>query len=409
MASQEYQGLDLEQGDFRRATARESQILQGLKEGKSSEEIYRLTAAACALIHCANGVPEYDPNYALLQQLQKDGESFTEEQKTIRQESSRIALNEITDENGNIYDDAMIAQYFSHTPGDSAAELITRHDEGVTRIEGLASTASGGVGILAGYAMASGGVATCGLTVGLSCASIPVGVGIAALSGNHMSNGYQTFIGDYAGSNEGAIVLNSLQPHTGDLPNPLGGFAFNMGANALGIVGGASALNSIWGAESASIAKAVEALAKTERTFATTDAVAISGVRAIDKGISYENAVRNIYGVEKSYAERQYLTTVEGTTVRGVADNIYEGAAVEAKYVDNWATSLRNPNSPVGSKPWAVAEQNNMANQAQKYSSSADFSNIIYHTNSVEFATHYTNIFNNIGIKNFEFIITPVK
>jgi hypothetical protein len=244
----EYSKLDKNQGAFRKATAEESQILQGLIKGKSSDETYRLIAAACALIHCANGVPEYDSNYELLQQLQKAGESLTEEQGIIRKEASTIALNEMMDEEGNIYDDVVPAGYFTYTPGDSATDLFTRHNEGAMRIEGLASTASGGVGILTGYAMASGGVATCGLTVGLSCASIPVGVVIASLSGNHMYGGYQTFIGDYAGSNEGAIVLNSLQPHTGDLSNPLWDFAFNAGVNAIGAVGGLSTLKTgIWG------------------------------------------------------------------------------------------------------------------------------------------------------------------
>jgi filamentous hemagglutinin len=112
-----------------------------------------------------------------------------------------------------------------------------------------------------------------------------------------------------------------------------------------------------------------------------------------------------------TYAEREYTTTINGATVKGVADDIKTTekgqTAVEAKYVDDWPTSLRNPQSPVGSKPWAVAEQNNMLNQAQKYSSG--FDNVVYHTNSVELATYYTDMFTNAGIKNFEFQITPIK
>lgn len=38
--------------------------------------------------------------------------------------------------------------------------------------------------------------------------------------------------------------------------------------------------------------------------------------------------------------------------------------AIEAKYVDDWGASIRNPTSPNGSKPWAVAEQQNMVTAA---------------------------------------------
>ena len=42
-----------------------------------------------------------------------------------------------------------------------------------------------------------------------------------------------------------------------------------------------------------------------------------------------------------------------------------------------------------------------------KYSNA--FEKVIYHTNSVDLADFYTPIFNNEAIKNFEFVITPVK
>lgn len=57
-------------------------------------------------------------------------------------------------------------------------------------------------------------------------------------------------------------------------------------------------------------------------------------------------------------------------------------------------------------KPWALAEQRKMLNQAQKYNSA--FDQIIYHTNSVELANYYSDMFKNAGITNFEFVITPV-
>ena len=118
------------------------------------------------------------------------------------------------------------------------------------------------------------------------------------------------------------------------------------------------------------------------KNFTNTEAVSISGKRAIDYG----------------------------QWVDGVADNVVQiggkNTAIEAKYVDDWAASLRNPLSLNGTKPWALAEQRKMLNQAQKYNSA--FNQIIYHTNSVELANYYSDMFKNAGITNFEFVITPV-
>lgn len=79
--------------------------------------------------------------------------------------------------------------------------------------------------------------------------------------------------------------------------------------------------------------------------------------------------------------------------------------AIEAKYVGNWAASLRNPASPEGNRPWAVAEQQKMLSQAMKYNDA--FDQTIYHTNSSELARHYTSMFEKSGLTNFRFVITP--
>jgi RHS repeat-associated protein len=147
----------------------------------------------------------------------------------------------------------------------------------------------------------------------------------------------------------------------------------------------------------------------TGREFATTDSIAVNGARAIDRGQSYEVGVRNLYG-DISFQQRQYTALVKGNEVNGVADTVTSVAgketAVEAKYVDNWSASLRNPNSQNGTKPWAVTEQQTMVNQATKYSAGFD-GGVIYHTNSTELAAHYTQVFNDMGITNFQFVITP--
>jgi filamentous hemagglutinin len=109
------------------------------------------------------------------------------------------------------------------------------------------------------------------------------------------------------------------------------------------------------------------------------------------------------------FQQRTYEAFVDGNWVNGVADNVVvlngRNTAIEAKYVDDWVTSLRNPASLEGNRPWAVAEQQKMIDQALKYSRA--FDQAIYHTNSPELANHYGPLFRQAGVTNFEFVLTP--
>ncbi|WP_455883465.1 two-partner secretion domain-containing protein [Pseudomonas putida] len=142
----------------------------------------------------------------------------------------------------------------------------------------------------------------------------------------------------------------------------------------------------------------------------TTRPVAVSGSRPIDKAQSYEGGVRGMYGGTNAFDERQFRTVVDGKIVNGVADDVAviggKRTAIEAKFVDDWSGSLRNPASSAGSKPWSVAEQTKMVDQAKRYSSGFD-GGAIYHTNSPELASYYSKIFTDAGIKNIKFVITP--
>jgi len=132
--------------------------------------------------------------------------------------------------------------------------------------------------------------------------------------------------------------------------------------------------------------------------------------RPIDTAQAYETQIRDAYG-NTTFQQRKYTTLVNGQRVNGIADNVAVvnglDSAIEAKYVDDWATSLRNPGSPNGNRPWAVAEQQKMLDQAMKYGNA--FDQVIYHTNSRELADHYGPLFESAGVDNFQFIITPPK
>lgn len=142
-----------------------------------------------------------------------------------------------------------------------------------------------------------------------------------------------------------------------------------------------------------------------------TEPIAVNGSRAIDKAQSYESGIRDIYG-GGSYADRQYTTIVNGKRVNGVADNVTvvdgKRTAVEAKFVKNWADSIRNPSSAISYKPWSVDEQAKMVEQAKKYSSGFE-GGVIYHTNSPELASLHSKVFTESGVTNCKFVITPIK
>ena len=142
--------------------------------------------------------------------------------------------------------------------------------------------------------------------------------------------------------------------------------------------------------------------------FVTTESVAATGSRAIDLAQSYETAVRGMYNASR----QPYTGIVNGQIVSGVADGATsitgQLTAIEAKFVEDWGLSLRNPASPIGNTSWAIAEQQTMLEQAARYS--ANFpGGVIYHTNSVELATYYSRVFREAGITNFHFVITPIK
>ncbi|WP_231590890.1 hypothetical protein [Grimontia sp. AD028] len=135
--------------------------------------------------------------------------------------------------------------------------------------------------------------------------------------------------------------------------------------------------------------------------------VSVSGKRPIDLAKSYESGIRDLYG-DVPLSQRVYFAPHNKSGV-GYADNVASingrQVAIEAKYTDDWANSIFNPESSKGQLPWAATERARMINQAKNYNST--FDDIIYHTNSTELATHYSQLLKDNGITNFKFVITP--
>jgi RHS repeat-associated protein len=131
---------------------------------------------------------------------------------------------------------------------------------------------------------------------------------------------------------------------------------------------------------------------------------------------AYEARVANLYGGRQSFNRRRYQTVLDGEYVTGIADNVAKidglDFAVEAKFVRNWATSIRNPQSPLAlgtrfsfGKTIAAREQARMLEQARKYSEGFP-GGVIYHSNSQSLIDHYSRVFREAGLTKFRFVLT---
>ncbi|MFL7984970.1 DNA/RNA non-specific endonuclease [Xanthomonas vasicola] len=183
----------------------EAKALDRLKEGKSEEEQYRLTAAACAYVQCADGVPTDDPQYAALKQLQLDGAGYTAERSAIEKTGA----------------------FEQYGPVAYATDLRTSHEEAVTRTKGAFGAIGGALGVVGGYQMAAGAAVLCPET-GISCLGIPAGIGLATLSYGQGQDGVAQLTGPYT-STQGLQVLASFNPKRPDGWNPLAQDAVDLG------------------------------------------------------------------------------------------------------------------------------------------------------------------------------------
>ncbi|PKO42230.1 MAG: hypothetical protein CVU29_11965 [Betaproteobacteria bacterium HGW-Betaproteobacteria-22] len=66
----------------------EQSALDKVKAGKTKEEQHRLDAAACALVHCADGLSDLDPSKADKLKLQNEGIQYFAEQQQLMQASN---------------------------------------------------------------------------------------------------------------------------------------------------------------------------------------------------------------------------------------------------------------------------------------------------------------------------------
>jgi RHS repeat-associated protein len=131
----------------------------------------------------------------------------------------------------------------------------------------------------------------------------------------------------------------------------------------------------------------------------------VLGHNACDRWQFYQSKIANLYKGLKSAPARW----VDGDGNLHIADNVAiingKRTAIEAKLVQGpWDKSLRNPASESGQMFFGVGEQQKMLSQAKAYS--AEFEEVIYHSNSQRLIDHYDSVFKANGINNIKWMLT---
>lgn len=144
----------------------------------------RLTAAACALVHCADGVARDEPSYPILKAMQDTGNSMTEEKALLAKQQGL---------QGRIY-----GQLFQYTGVDQyVVDPFTQNKMG-PRLAGATQATLGTMGV-------AGSAALC--TTGIGCAAAAVS---GTVSADYAGAGLQQAISGNATITTGEKVLQSL-------------------------------------------------------------------------------------------------------------------------------------------------------------------------------------------------------
>ena len=148
----------------------EAQRIKQLAQGDKQKEA-RLTAAACAMIRCADGIPTDDPNYAYLKALQDSGAGLKTEQALLSQQTGQVGrtLNQ---------------QLFQYTPGQDLQDSLSANKVG-TRTLGAAQGVAGVAGVIGSGALCTSGLGcAAGAVTGTVSADYALAGAKQALTGN---------------------------------------------------------------------------------------------------------------------------------------------------------------------------------------------------------------------------------
>ena len=251
----------------------EQKTLSQLQQGQTPQEQLRLAAAACALTHCAAGVPANNPEKAALQALQEAGKNFPAEQALLTKNGlfGYSSLNAVSD-------------WVSRNP------LVVR---GLGAVQGVGGT----IGAL--------GAAGVGCDTLLACGP---GLTAAVTSADYAVTGFGEMVSGTPGTTLGAQALEGLglSPTAANLTYAI----FSLGA---GVGAAASAFTAADGAGAAEGSAAGSADSANQATYSyyLQKAQTLDITTAPNQAVFYSGACNR--ALAESFAMAKGKTTLEMT------------------------------------------------------------------------------------------------
>jgi filamentous hemagglutinin len=198
----------------RQINAQQIKAIKGLANGNDAVQA-RLTIAACAIDHCADGVPPSHPSYAVLRAMQEEGAEpgYASERALLQQQTQDLV---ITDAIGGTQT-VQTSLFPNYDRTDQGIDAFTSVNGG-TRVGG-AIQAVGGAGLI----VAGSGLCTTGLGCFIGAAGMTMGAdqlsaGTAAMATGQTTQTYGEQVATALGLSPGAAALTygllSLAPAT---------------------------------------------------------------------------------------------------------------------------------------------------------------------------------------------------
>ena len=212
----------------------EAIALKKLMEGKSEEEQQRLKDAACFLINCAAGVPESDPNYEALLEMQTRGAAYSNEINELS--SSTVDISRVTYTHGEEQTETI--NLFEYTQFDHADDWASSHQRIIDPVLGGVS-ATIGAGEVVGSTVA--GIGLCASVVGCAAGAVVATVGITDGYNRSSEGVYEVFEGIIGNAPHvaGQQVLDSFEPDYAGPAYYTTDAAWNFAGDIIGLTVGA--------------------------------------------------------------------------------------------------------------------------------------------------------------------------
>lgn len=198
----------IETENNRLATSAEVKRIHQLSQGDPRKEA-RLTAAACALLHCEREYPEGSEAYNFYKRLSDAGNSseLAEERLLLQsQKGFQFRAGLIT---GLTLEPLFQYNLISDNLADAAKRVDNTYQLG-TRTLGGVQAVGGAATAIAGGTITAGGAASCGPTAGAGCLAAAGGVALSFWGLDQAKAGVATMISGQPQATVGGIVLQQV-------------------------------------------------------------------------------------------------------------------------------------------------------------------------------------------------------